>query len=111
MDKAISKKRKFVQKGVFYAELNDFLRTELEQDTSEAGYSIGYAGVEVRNTLSRTEVIIRASKTKHVVGTQGRRIRELTSLVSKRFGFPEGQVELFAERVQHKALCALAQAE
>jgi len=110
-----SKKRKFVQKGIFYAELNDFLRTELEQDVEEGGFSIGYAGVEVRNTLDRLEVIIRATKTKHVVGTQGRRIRELTKLVEKRFNISKDkggqQVELFAERVQHRALCALAQAE
>jgi len=109
-----SKKRKFVQKGVFFAELNDFLKTELEQDVAEAGYSIGYAGVEVRNTLARLEVIIRATKTKHVVGTQGRRIRELTKLVEKRFNLSKDggqQVELFAERVQHRGLCAMAQAE
>lgn len=111
-EKQISKKRKFVQKGVFYAELNDFLRTELEQETSEAGYAIGYAGVDVRQTLQRLEVIIRATKTKHVVGDQGRRIRELTALVKKRFNITgEQQVELFAERVTYKALCALAQAE
>lgn len=108
----ISKKRKFVQKGVFYAELNDFLRTELEQDMGQEGFSIGYAGVEVRNAQTRLEVIIRATKTTHVVGQKGRRIRELTSLVKKRFNIPENtEVELFAERVQHRALCALAQAE
>lgn len=117
-DKSVNKKRHFVQKGVFYAELNDFLRTELEQDVSEPGYSIGYAGVEVRHVPSRLEIIIRATKTKHVVGTQGRRIRELTALVKKRFNLdPEDgdaqgfKVELFAERVQYRALCALAQAE
>lgn len=108
----ISKKRKFVKKGVFYAELNDFLRTELEQDMGQEGFSIGYAGVEVRNAQTRLEVIIRATKTTHVVGQKGRRIRELTSLVKKRFKIPDTtEVELFAERVQHRALCALAQAE
>lgn len=106
-----SKKRKFVGKGVFYAELNDFLRTELEQEF-EAGYSIGYAGVIVRNTVAKLEVIIKATKTKHVVGEKGRRIRELTSLVEKRFKITKKQqVALFVERVNHRALCALAQAE
>jgi len=106
-----SKKRKFVGKGVFYAELNDFLRTELEQEF-EAGYSIGYAGVIVRNTVAKLEVIIKAIKTKHVVGEKGRRIRELTSLVEKRFKITKKQqVALFVERVNHRALCALAQAE
>jgi len=117
-DKSVNKKRHFVRKGVFYAELNDFLRVELEQDVSEPGYSIGYAGVDVRHVPSKLEIVIKATKTKHVVGTQGRRIRELTALVKRRFALDsddgEGQgfqVELFAERVQFRALCALAQAE
>jgi hypothetical protein len=31
---------------------------------------------------------------------KGRRIRELTSVVQKRFKFPEGSVELYAEKVR-----------
>merc|ERR1712057_155734 len=89
--------------GVFYAELNDFLTKELAED--------GYAGVEVRVTPTRTEIIIRATRTKSVLGEKGRRIRELTSVVSKRFNFPEGTVELYAERVPNRALCAVAQCE
>jgi len=46
-----------------------------------------------------------------VLGEKGRRIRELTSVVQKRFNFPEGTVELYAERVNNRALCAMAQAE
>jgi len=98
-----SKKKKFVKDGVFYAELNDFLTQELAED--------GYAGVEVRVTPTRTEVIIRATRTQNVLGEKGRRIRELTSLVQKRFNFDQGTVELFAEKVQNRALCAVAQAE
>lgn len=39
-----------------------------------------------------------ATRTQNVLGEKGRRIRELTSLVQKRFNFPEGSVELYAER-------------
>jgi len=99
----ISKKRKFVADGVFYAELNEFLMREMAED--------GYAGVEVRATPIRTEIIIRATNTLNVLGDKGRRIRELTSVVQKRFQFPEGGVELFAERVQNKGLSAQVQAE
>ncbi len=99
----ISKKSKFVSDGVFYAELNEFLTRELGED--------GYAGVEVRVTPLRTEIIIRATRTQNVLGEKGRRIRELTSLVQKRFNFPEGNVELYAERVQNRGLSAIAQAE
>eukprot|EP00993_Chasmostoma_nieuportense_P003522 NODE_4232_length_820_cov_2442.961039_g4074_i0.p1 GENE.NODE_4232_length_820_cov_2442.961039_g4074_i0~~NODE_4232_length_820_cov_2442.961039_g4074_i0.p1 ORF type:complete len:218 (-),score=22.54 NODE_4232_length_820_cov_2442.961039_g4074_i0:99-752(-) len=99
----ISKKRKFVADGVFYAELNEFLRRELAED--------GYTGVEVRVTPQRTEIIIRATRTKEVLGEKGRRIRELTSVVQKRFNFPENGVELYAERVVNRGLSAIAQAE
>jgi len=99
----ISKKRKFVADGVFYAELNQFLTRELGED--------GYSGVEVRVTPIRTEIIIRATRTQNVLGEKGRRIRELTSLVQKRFSFPPDSVELYAERVSNRALCAIAQAE
>lgn len=46
-----------------------------------------------------------------MLGESGQRIHELTSLVQKRFGFEEDAVELYAERVKHKGLCAQTQAE
>ncbi|CAI0387504.1 unnamed protein product [Linum tenue] len=82
----MSKKRKFVADGVFFAELNEVLTRELAED--------GYSGVEVRVTPMRTEIIIRATRTQNVLGEKGRRIRELTSVVQKRFKFPENSVEL-----------------
>ena len=56
-------------------------------------------------------IIIRATHTQNVLGEKGRRIRELTTLVQKRFKFPENAVELYAERVQNRGLCAIAQCE
>lgn len=99
----ISKKRKFVADGVFYAELNQLLQRELAEE--------GYAGVEIRVTATKTEIVIRATRTKNVLGDKGRRIRELTSIIQHRFGFADGNVELFAERVQDRGLCAVAQCE
>jgi len=101
--KVLSKKRKFVADGVFFAELNEFFMRELSED--------GYAGVEIRPTPTRTEIIIRATRTKNVLGDKQRRIRELTSLVQKRWGFEAGKIELYAERVANRGLCALAQGE
>lgn len=89
--------------GVFFAELNEFLTRELSED--------GYSGVEVRVTPVRTEIIIRATRTQSVLGERGRRIRELTSVVQKRFNFPEDTVELYAEKVNNRGLSAIAQAE
>merc|ERR1712093_933559 len=100
---AISKKRKFVADGVFYSELNEFLQRTLAED--------GFSGAEVRVTPIRTEIIIRATRTREVLGEKGRRIRELTAVVQKRFGFPENSVELFAERVENRAFSAIAQCE
>ena len=93
----------FVHDGVLYAELNEMLQKELAED--------GYAGVEIRRTPMRTEIIIRATRTREVLGEKGQRIRELTSAVQKRFGFAEGTVEMFAERVMNRGLSAMAQAE
>jgi len=92
-----------VADGVFFAELNEFFTRELSEQ--------GYSGCEVRVTPARTEVIIRATHTQEVLGDKGRRIRELTALVQKRFKFKEGSVELYAERVQQRGLSAVAQCE
>ena len=89
--------------GVFYAELNEFLTRQLADD--------GYSGLEIRVTPIRTEVIIRATRTQGVLGERGRRIKELTALVQKRFGFSENAIELFVERVENRGLCAIAQCE
>lgn len=67
----------FVLNGIFKAELNEFLTRQLAED--------GYSGVEIRVTPTRTEIIIMATKTLNVLGEKGRRIRELTAVVQKRF--------------------------
>jgi len=99
----MSKKRKFCADGVFKAELNEMLMRELAED--------GYSGVEVRTTPTRTEIIILATRTQNVLGEKGRRIRELTSLVQKRFNFEQDTVELYAEKVANRGLSAIAQCE
>ncbi|KAH8924938.1 putative 40S ribosomal protein S3 [Atractiella rhizophila] len=71
----ISKRRKFVADGVFYAELNDFFTRELSSE--------GYSGCEVRVAHAKTEIIIRATHTQEVLG----------------------------EKVTHRGLSAVAQAE
>ncbi|KAG6850520.1 hypothetical protein H0H93_012521 [Arthromyces matolae] len=116
MSAQISKKRKFVADGVFRAELNEFFTRELAEE--------GYSGCDVRVTHARTElrsakllnsiqpkIIIRATHTQEVLGEKGRRIRELTALVQKRFKFPENSLELYAEKVQYRGLSAIAQCE
>ena len=102
-NKVLKNISKFVADGVFFAELNEFLTRELAEE--------GYSGVEVRVTPTRTEIIIRATRTQEILGDKGKRIRALTSVVQKRFRFPENSVELYAEKVFKRGLCAIAQAE
>ncbi|KAL5574017.1 hypothetical protein UlMin_023614 [Ulmus minor] len=103
MASQMSKKRKFMADGVFFAELNEVLTRELAED--------GYSGVEVRVTPMWTEILIRATRTQNILGEKGRRIRELISVVQKRFKFPLNNVELYAEKVNNQGLYAIAQAE
>lgn len=49
---AMSKRRKFVADGVFYAELNEFFQRELAEE--------GYSGVEVRVTPTVTDISMSA---------------------------------------------------
>lgn len=99
----ISKKRKFVADGVFYAELNEFLTRLLGPE--------GYAGVEVRRTQLKTEIVIRCTRTQTIVGDKGRRIREITALVQSRWNTKPGSVLVYAENIRNRALSAIAQAE
>merc|ERR1712212_38246 len=101
--KPISKVHKFVKDGLFRAELDQMLWLELAED--------GYSGCEVRHSPHRIECIIMATRTQSVLGEKGRRIRELTALVQKRFNFKEGQLELYAEKVANRGLSATAQCE
>ena len=101
--KTMNKKRKFIEDGVFKAELNHFLSRTLAQE--------GYAGIDVLATASMTEVIINATRIKEVLGTNGYRIRELSSLIQKRFSYPKDSFTLLAKKVNNRGLSAAAQAE
>jgi len=99
----VSKRRKFVADGVFYAELDEFFTRELAED--------GYSGCTVQPTAARTQIVIRATHTQEVLGEKGRRIRELTALIAKRFKFAEGSLELSIQKVEKRAFSAVAQCE
>ena len=71
----------------------------------------GFGGVEIRAAPTRTEIVIRASRPQEVLGDKGRRIREMQSVIQKRFGFVEGSIELYAEKLHNLKMSAQAQAE
>lgn len=82
----LSQKKKIVSQGMFKAEIDEFLRRELAED--------GYSGVEIRKNSRKSEIIISATRTQQVLGEKSRRIRELTSVVSKRFNHEDNAVEV-----------------
>jgi len=101
--KQMNKKRKFIADGVFHAELHTFLTRALA--------AAGYAGIEIRVTPVKTEIRIKAAKVQEVLGQDGLKIRELTSLVQKRFGYAQDAVDLKVASIFKKGMCASAQAE
>merc|ERR1712083_450737 len=68
-----------VADGVFNAELNAFLTKVLGQH--------GYAGIEVRATSVSTEIRVRVVQAKALLDENARRIREIKSLIEKRYNF------------------------
>mmetsp|Transcript_61251 Transcript_61251/g.126523 ORF Transcript_61251/g.126523 Transcript_61251/m.126523 type:complete len:218 (-) Transcript_61251:4833-5486(-) len=103
MPVSLSKKKKFIADGVFFSELTEFLSKELSED--------GFSKVEIRKNPMKTELIIKTTRTQAVIGVKGRRIRELTALIKKRFHFGDNKVELYVEKVFNRGLCANTQAE
>ena len=99
----ISEKFRFVADDVFYAESNEFSHRTLAEG--------GNAGFEVRVTPIRTESMIRATRARGVLGEKGSRIRKLTAVVQECYSLPENFERLFAEHVEDRAICALAQCE
>lgn len=102
----INTKKKFVADGVFQAELNEFLTRTLGME--------GYAGIEVRATSMSTEIRVKAAKAKEILEKSARKIRELKSLIEKRYNFndEDNKVELSIKPLAYdKNLCAAAQAE
>jgi len=96
----ISKKRKFVKEGLFFAEINEFLRRVLAED--------GYAGVQIKPKPESTHIIIQCTKIPDVV----KRIPYIQKLIQLRHGFKnEEALKVYAEKVEARGLSAQAQAQ
>ena len=104
--KKITVKRKFVADGVFNAELNEFLTRTLGEE--------GYAGIEVRATSASTEIRVRCAKCKEMLAKPNRKIKEIKSLLQKRYLYNEtdNKLDLSIKPLAYeRSLCAAAQAE
>ena len=103
--KKLNLKRRFVADGVFQAELNDFFLRHISEE--------GYSGLEIRVTNQCTEIRIKATKTKEIIGEKSQRLNALTALISKRFGYDEtsNKVQIHVKSIEKRGLSAHAQAE
>ena len=104
--KKLNTKKKFVADGVFNAELNAFLTRVLGME--------GYAGLEVRATSVSTEIRIRAAKQDELMEKGARRVREIKSLIEKRYNFndDDNKVEITIKPLEYyRAFCAAANVE
>merc|ERR1711865_1317219 len=72
-----------------------------------ASSSLSSTSSSPASSLRMATPVLRFAKPQHVMRSSS----ELPAVVQKRFGFLPGSVELYAEKVQFRGLCAVAQAE
>lgn len=104
--KKVSLKRKFVADGVFLAELNQLFTRTIGAD--------GYTGLEVRVSAVTTEIRVKATQYKNLTGQNSTKIRELQSLIQKRFNYgsqEDNKVDVVAKPFDNRGLSAPFQAE
>merc|ERR1719198_506362 len=104
--KKLNTKKKFVADGVFNAELNAFLTKVLDKE--------GYAGIEIRATSMSTEIRVKAAKHDELLESGARRVREIKSLIEKRYNFndEDRKLEIFIKPPEmDKSLSASANVE
>lgn len=98
-----NRKRKHIADGVFKAELHGFFSRALEEE--------GYSGFELTNTPSKPIIIIRVTNTTRLFKDNSRKIRELESLIQKRFDYKADGIQIQVHRLKQKGLCASSMAE
>ena len=110
--KYISTKRKFINDGVFRAEVNELLQ--------KAFADFGFSGIEVNFAKGKTEVRVLVSKFNQLMSrelkdtTNAIKVNELSQLIEQRFGFdrnPNHKFSLQLKRTFHRGIEAQEQAE
>ena len=95
--------RKHIYDGLFKAELHTFFEKSLEE--------CGYSGFDLTNTLPKPEIILKVTNTKPLLDDNQRKIRELESMIQKRWGYKPDGIHIKVQRLKQKGLCAAAMAE
>ncbi len=110
--KFYSTKRKFINDGVFRAEVNELLQ--------KAFADFGFSGIEVNFSKGKTEVRVLVSKFNQLMSrelkdtTNAIKVNELRQLIEQRFGFnrnPNQKFSLQLKRTFHRGIEAQEQAE
>ena len=112
--KFYSTKRKFINDGVFRAEVNELLR--------KAFAEFGFSGIEVNFSKGKTEVRVLVSRFNQLMNrdlkdsTNSIKVNELKGLIEQRFGFnseknPNHKFTLHLKRTYHRGIEAQEQAE
>eukprot|EP00917_Polyrhabdina_sp_WS-2016_P027888 GHVP01059519.1.p1 GENE.GHVP01059519.1~~GHVP01059519.1.p1 ORF type:complete len:240 (+),score=41.04 GHVP01059519.1:3-722(+) len=92
-----------VADGVFSAEIDELLTRSL--------VNCGYAGSEVRENQRGYEIMIYGTTTDMIVGEQGKKIKELKTIIHKRFGIKPSTLDISVSKIERRGLCTMAQCE
>ena len=95
--------RKHIHDGLFKAELHSFFSKYLDE--------CGYAGFELANPQIKPVVILKVTTTKPLLDDNHRKIRELESLIQKRWDYKQDGIQIQFQRLKQKGLCASTMAE
>ncbi|KAF0989028.1 hypothetical protein HZS_6117 [Henneguya salminicola] len=99
----ISKKKLFIKNGLLFAELNCFFQRSLAEE--------GYVGLEIRPRGTNTDIVLMVTRPQNIVGEKGRKIRELTALVQRKFNYEPDKIRIYVNPIKIRNLSAPAQCE
>ena len=98
-----NRKRKHIADGVFKSELHGFFSKALDDS--------GYSGFELTNSLPKPIIILKVTNTKVLFDDNNRKIKELESMIQKRFDYKQDGIQIKVHRLKQKGLCASTMAE
>jgi len=92
--------RYFIKEGIKEMLIDEYLEKELRR--------AGYGGLDIKKTPLGTKVVIFAERPGFVIGRGGRKIRELTRILERRFNLENPQIEV--EEIKNSYFNAKVQA-
>ena len=98
-----NRKRKHISDGIFKAELHNFFCNSLSDS--------GYSGFDLTNNLAKPEIILKITNTKPLLDDNQRKLRDLESMIQKRFDYKQDGIHIKVQRLKQKGLCAASMAE